>query len=176
MAAPARALSFAAPLGFPGEAPATDARLVQLADFANEFWAGQTPETCASISVLEADDLGVDESDRWAGARGGSCAIVFRRDMVIQLNGAAATRDHAIRVTVLADECADVVHEVGHARGLPHLPQGVMMDGVGPAPQQCVAWAARTAGPRHTKRHHRRRSARVRSHKTRHGIVGSSVG
>jgi hypothetical protein len=144
---------------YPGEYPA-DERVRAAVAVAIGFWGERNVTSCPfGISAMVAPSLLDVDGD--AAARGGGCRIWVRQDNLAAFRQPGTRR---WRVYGATDECALIVHEVGHALGLEHTPDGVMAAG-GPqaVPWACREWARRLVPRRRLVCRPRSRSSRPRA-------------
>lgn len=109
---------------------------VALARMARGFWAAHGVTGCpAGIAVWEANDL-TDTDTPAALGRGGECSVwLLRFNITLLRTPSAATTG------MLAQTCAIVFHETGHALGLSHAEMGRLADVPDFIPWECEHWA-----------------------------------
>lgn len=117
----------------PNQQPAPPV-ITELVDRAQVFWQEHGVSACpGGVMAWEAPALSPDD-DVWGRGDGATCEIWVSRSLV----------DYALYPMWLGNgiaACTAVVHEVGHANGLPHSARGVMA-GSG-APERMYGWSPR---------------------------------
>ena len=135
------------------------------------FWADRDVTGCPA--GIEATVRPLSRVD----GLGGSCRITIAQRAVVRLE--ASRKLSPPRARFVAEQfCGLVVHEVGHALGLPHTTEGVMRpDGGRAIPYSCQRWArARRAPSRRgtsmTSRTRRKSAAQLPNAGQPYGVIG----
>lgn len=134
----------AASYGYPGQRLTQDGQTLDEVALAVDYWKAHDVTGCPQgITTYDADDL-LDGDQVHAAGRGMDCTIWLNAPY---LAGLRSRLNRSEWRDDLLQECGIVMHEVGHALGLPHREDGgVMSVPIRTVPWECRVWAREPLG------------------------------